>query len=372
MIRARKTKSGMRYDVRIRRPDGTVYNRTFKTKKDAERFERSEIASRDRGNWIDPTKSSRRFADVAADWLDSNPGKRASTYERDEIALRVHIVPAIGDSPIGAITPADVQQLVNRWSGSMAPRTTRRTYGVLRAVLAMAANHDLIARTPCRGINLPAVKKIKRQLPTTDQVAELAAAIGPDYGAMVWIGAMLGLRWGEVAGIRVGRLDLMRRTLTVAEQITRGKGGKRLLGEPKSDAGNRTLTIPESLVALLATHLLRRELTAADPDAFVFVSPEGKPLYYTSWRRRVWKPACKSIGLDDLGFHDLRRLNASLLIANGVDVRTAQSRLGHSDPRLTLDIYAQSLDVTDKAAADSIGEVFKLEDDESEGDEQAG
>lgn len=372
MIRARKTKSGTRYDVRIRRPDGTVYNRTFKTKKEAERFERSEIAARDRGNWIDPTKSSKRFAAIAADWLDSNPAKRPSTYERDEIALRVHIIPSIGEAPIGSITPADIQQLVNGWSASMAPRSARRTYGVLRAVLAMAVNHDMIARSPCRGINLPAPKKVKRKLPSTDKIAELAEAIGPDYAAMVWIGAMLGLRWGEVAGLRVGRLDLMRRTLTVSEQIARGKGGTRLFGEPKSDAGNRTLTIPTSLVGILATHLVRRELTAADDDAFVFVSPEGKPLYYTSWRRRVWKPACESVGLDDLGFHDLRRLNASLLIAHGVDVRTAQSRLGHSDPRLTLDIYAQTLDDSDKAAAESIGEVFKLEDDEGAGDGRAG
>jgi integrase len=374
VIKARKTKSGMRYDVRIRRPDGTVYNRTFKTKKEAERFERAEIAARDRGSWIDPTLASRRLAEVAGDWLESNPGKRESTYERDEIALRVHVIPSIGDSPIGAITPADIQQLVNKWSTTMAPRSTRRNYGVLRAVLAMAVERDLIARSPCRGIKLPKVTKTKRRLPTTDQIAELAAAIGRDYGAMVWIGAMLGLRWGEVAGLRVGSFDLLRRTMTVSEQISRGKGGRRLVAEPKSDAGHRTLTIPESLVGLLATHLDRRDLTGADDDAYVFVSPKGQPLYYTSWRRRVWQPACESVGLVDLGFHDLRRLNASLLVASGVDVRTAQSRLGHSDPRLTLDIYAQTLGDSDKAAADSIGQVFEAKKDETEtgGDEQAG
>lgn len=366
MIKARKTKSGMRYDVRIRRPDGTVYNRTFKSKKDAERFERAEIAARDRGSWIDPTLASRRFADVAAEWLESNPGKRESTYERDEIALRVHVVPSIGDSPIGSITPGDIQHLVNGWSGSMAPRSTKRNYGVLRAVLAMAAERDLIARSPCRGIKLPKVGKTKRRLPSTGQIADLADAIGDDYAAMVWIGAMLGLRWGEVAGLRVGSLDLLRRAMTVSEQISRGKGGRRLVAEPKSDAGHRTLTIPESLVAILAAHLGRRDLSGADNDAYVFVSPKGQPLYYTSWRRRVWQPACESIGLGELGFHDLRRLNASLLVASGVDVRTAQTRLGHSDPRLTLDIYAQSLDDTDKAAADSIGEVFRMEEDESE------
>jgi integrase len=57
------------------------------------------------------------------------------------------------------------------------------------------------------------------------------------------------------------------------------------------------------------------------------------------------------VGLDGLGFHDLRRLNATVLVAEGVDVKTAQSRLGHSDPRLTLAVYAQATDDADRAAA---------------------
>lgn len=76
--------------------------------------------------------------------------------------------------------------------------------------------------------------------------------------------------------------------------------------------------------------------------------------------------------LGDLGFHDLRRLNASLLVASGVDVRTAQARLGHSDSRMTLDIHTQTMGDSDKAAADSTGELFETENDEPDGDEDAG
>jgi hypothetical protein len=56
----------------------------------------------------------------------------------------------------------------------------------------------------------------------------------PKYEAMVWLGAVLGLRWGEVAGLRVGRLDVLRATLDVAEQITRGRKGRVLTDAPKS------------------------------------------------------------------------------------------------------------------------------------------
>ena len=78
---------------------------------------------------------------------------------------------------------------------------------------------------------------------------------------------MLGLRWGEVAGLRVGRLDLLGQKLTVAEQITRGEHGRQVIGSPKSLAGTRTLALPTWLVELLAAHLARRGLTVAVPEA---------------------------------------------------------------------------------------------------------
>lgn len=355
MINKRRTKSGMRYDVRLRRPTGTTYNKTFTTKREAERHERAELTARDRGSWIDPRNSSRTLADVAHEWLASSPAKRASSFARDEIALRKHILPALGARSVGSLTPRDIQGEVNRWCSTMAPRSTRRTYGVLRAVLNMAVNSELVTRTPCRGIKLPAVTQSARVLPSPEDVARLAQAVGDEHGLMVWLGAMLGLRWGEVAGLRVSRLDLLRGRLLVAEQITRGAGGRRVLGEPKSQAGRRTLTVPPSLIKPLSAHLARRGLTATDATAFVFVSPEGQPLDYSVWRRRVWQPACRRVGLDGLGFHDLRRLNATVLVEEGVNVKTAQARLGHSDPRLTLAIYAQATDAADQAAADLIG-----------------
>ena len=127
-------------------------------------------------------------------------------------------------------------------------------------------------------------------------------------------------------------MDFIRSTLTVAEQITRGAHGEPTSGPPKSGAGNRTLSMPAPLVELLAAHLSRRGLTGADGGQLVFTMPEGGPLVYQNWRNRHWLPACRAVGLEGLGFHDLRRLNATGLVMEGVDVKTAQARLGHSDP----------------------------------------
>jgi Phage integrase family len=74
------------------------------------------------------------------------------------------------------------------------------------------------------------------------------------------------------------------------------------------------------------------QLTGAEPDRLVFTTPQGQPLDYSHWRIRTWLRATDKAGLDGAGFHDLRRANATILVAEGIDVKTAQTRLGHADP----------------------------------------
>jgi integrase len=201
---------------------------------------------------------------------------------------------------------------------------------------------------------VPPVRETRSQNLTPADVGAIAAATPVEYRPMVWLGAQLGLRWSEVAGLRVARLDLLRRTVTVAEAVTRDARGRPVFGAPKSTAGTRTIAMPASLADTLAEHLAQLGATAADSERLVFEAPEGGPLRYSNWRRRVWQPACARAGLGALtrdaegkteryrgpGFHDLRRANATGLVLAGVDLKTAQTRLGHSDPRLTIGLYA--------------------------------
>jgi len=155
--------------------------------------------------------------------------------------------------------------------------------------------------------------------------------------------------------LRVRHVDFLAGAIQVAEQLTRGEHGRPDVGPPKSQAGRRVLSAPRELVDLLSAHLARHGLTGADADAFVFTSPNSGPLRYSNWRRRVWVPACERAGLGGLVFHDLRRAAATALVLEGVDMKTAQTRLGHSDPRLTLGIYAQASREADRDAADRVG-----------------
>jgi integrase len=276
---------------------------------------------------------------------------------RDDVTLRLHLIPALGDRPIGHITPADVRTLVMTWLRQRKPSSVSRDYRTLAAICRFAVDQDLIARSPCRGIKLPTGAHRSVHVVDADELTRLAKAMG-DFGPMAYVAAVLGLRWGEVAGLKVSALDLENRTLTVSEQITRGKGGQIVVGLPKSDAGRRTLSMPAALAEMLSSHIDSTGPSSADADAWVFPSTSGGPLHYANWYHRVWAPAVTAASLEGLTFHDLRRANATGLVAAGVDVKTAQTRLGHSSSRLTLDLYAQSVAARDRDAADALGATY--------------
>lgn len=358
-VHVRVTRSGeRRYDVRLRDPSGRGYTRTFRTRREAEAFERQELVDRGRGAWLDPRRAETTLREVAGQWLESNPAKRPNTLAKDESALRIQILPAIGDRELGSLSPADIQACVNTWSNELSPRSVRRIFGTLRAVLNHAVVRDYIARSPARRINLPEVQPVERPEVKPDQIHLIADTLGDDYQAMVYLGAVLGLRWGECGGLRVGRIDFERSIVTIAEQLTRGIGGRSVIGPPKSNAGRRTLAAPAELIALVEKHMGHRGITREDLNDFLFVGPDGDHLDYANWLHRIWYPARKEADLSWLQFHDLRRANATGLVLEGVDIKTAQTRLGHTDPRLTLGIYAQATTEADRQAADRLGDRF--------------
>jgi integrase len=353
------------YDVRYKVND-RLASESFDTKREAEARVTEAESAQDRGYAVDPAGGRITVDELAERWLASDPGKRGSTVGRDRSALRVHISPAIGARPLAAIRQADVQQMVNGWAKKvnpktkkpLAPKTVDRTYGTLRAAFAYAVSAELIARSPCHDVNLPKAAKRVRRVVGPDDVARLAKAMDRRYAPMVWVGALVGLRWGEVAGLRIGSLDLLGHTLTVTETVTRDEHGRPSLGPPKSEAGNRTMSLPQALVDILAEHLASMDLTAADAASFVFPAPGGGHWSYANFRRRMWEPATKEAGLAGVGFHDLRRTATTQLVLANVDMKTAGTRLGHSDPRLTLAVYAQATTEADKAAADTVGDRF--------------
>ncbi|HEX3199949.1 MAG TPA: site-specific integrase, partial [Propionibacteriaceae bacterium] len=146
-----------------------------------------------------------------------------------------------------------------------------------------------------------------------------------------------GLRWGEVAALKVKRVDLLSRRLTVAESLTE-VSGRLEWGTPKSHQ-SRSVPIPRSLVPLLT-----EVMAGKDADALVFTTWRGKPLRNLNWRRDVIDPAASDAGIEGLTPHGLRNTAASLAVSAGANVKAVQKMLGHSSAAMTLDVYSGLFD----------------------------
>src|SRR5258708_5083318 len=161
---------------------------------------------------------------------------------------------------------------------------------------------------------------------TVEEVAAIAQAVEPRWQALILLAAYSGLRWGELAGLRRRYLDPLHKTVRVAEE-GRGVNGHFGWGPPKSAAGTRTVVLPAFICDVMVEHLAR--WSEPGVEGLVFVMPEGTPLRRENFRKRVWLPACRAVGIAGVRFHDLRHTNATLAAASGAPLRAVMHRLGH-------------------------------------------
>jgi integrase len=186
--------------------------------------------------------------------------------------------------------------------------------------------------------------------PSPEQVHDLTAAVPGRYQALVSTAGFAGLRWGELAGLRRSRVDLLHRTITVAEQLTE-VDGTLAFGLPKTEAGNRTVVVPRFLVEILERHLT--EYSDRGPEGLVFPAAEGGPMRRSNFRRRIWEPATRKTGLVGVRFHDLRHTAGTQTAIAGATTKELIARLGHSSPRAAL-IYQHATAERDARIADAL------------------
>jgi integrase len=134
-------------------------------------------------------------------------------------------------------------------------------------------------------------------------------------------------------GLRRRHVDLAGARLHVVEQAAE-VAGKFIVSPPKTDAGRRVVTLPSLAVTALVEHLDR--YAAPGPDGLVFLSARGKHLARSSFRRLVWLPAVRQVGLDGLRVHDLRHTEATLAAATGATTKELMERMGHTSLRVAL------------------------------------
>jgi integrase len=342
------------YRVRYRDPGGGQRSKVFARKADAQRFLNETETAKVRGTWTDPSLGRVLFRDWLGEWWATTTNLRASTRARDESLLRRLVLPRFGDAPLAVISQRDVRAWVAELTArGLAPATVQKAYQVLGKVLGAAVDAGMLAQSPCRRVPLPKVEREEMRFLTPAQVATLADAIDARYRTLVLVGAYGGLRIGELAGLRRGRVDLLRGTVSVAEIVVEVRGVLHV-GPPKTRASRRTVGLPRLVVEELAAHLGR----PGDLDALVFTAPQGGPLRLPAFRGRVWRPAVIAAGLDGLRIHDLRHTAVALWIAAGANPKEVAARAGHSSVSFTLDRYGHLYPEADTALRDRLDVLY--------------
>ncbi|MET0696874.1 MAG: site-specific integrase [Acidimicrobiia bacterium] len=323
-----------RWRARWRTPEGSSRSQTFDRRWEAEEHLNEVEHSKIRHNYVDPRAGQVSFREYAEAWRLSQP-HRGATGISVEQQLRLHIYPTLGDRPLSMIRPSELQAMVRGLSDRLAPTTVAVVFGKVRAVFAAAVRDRLIATSPCGAVKLPKRPPARTlEVLATDEVLALADAIHPRYRALVITGATTGLRPGELFGLTVGRVDFLRRMITVDQQLVRTPGGVDL-GPLKTSSSYRTVPVADVTLGDLSQHLSK---WPADLG-FVFTNNRGGPIQEHPFRQ-AWATARRRAGTPEWATpHHLRHYYASLLIAGGESVKVVQTRLGHASAKVTLDTY---------------------------------
>jgi integrase len=354
--------------VRKRKP---VYGHSFKEVQD-----KLDRLKGDSANGVGVPDTTTTLGDYLDYWLGQvKLNNRATTWRGYESAVRLHIVPVLGPKRLDKLTGADVRRLVavcrNKClccvNGYDKHRTedkkccsvkkcckrnpsTRQIqfiHAVLRNALGNAMRDELVTRNVAKLVEIPTPRyKVGRGLKVTEVKQLLAVAKKNRLYALYVVAATLGLRRGELLGLRWEDLDLDKATLTVAQTVQR-VDGRLLVDDTKSEASDATVPLPKITRRMLLGHRERQEEERIDAGeiwhdhGLVFSTKFGTPIEPRSLNRQFDAIRAKA-GLESVRLHDFRHTVVSLLLEMGTPPHVVQAIARHADIDVTMSIYAHT------------------------------
>jgi integrase len=260
------------------------------------------------------------------------------------------VLPEFGDQTLAAIDALAVREWVAELvAGGLSPKRARKAHQVLSQILGSAVDGGRLPRNVAEGIKLPKVQRKEMHFLTAAQIEALAEAIAPPHGALIRVAGYTGLRPCEYVALKVGRLDLLRGTVRVAEAAPEVAGHLEWGGVKTHEA--RTVRLPRSLAEELGAYLAGRP---TGREELVFTAPRGGPLRESKFVPYRFKPAIAAANAaiaqldpdgrpdplpEELRLYDLRHTAASLMIRQGASIKAVQKQLGHATASITLDTY---------------------------------
>lgn len=335
-----KTVTIERYRARYRDEAGKEHARHFVKKANAQRWLDEVTASVVRGDYVAPAAGKvtfeqwfRRWSEVQ-DWTDGTAETAAMTLASVPFA----------DVPMSRITELHVETWMKAMTKpgpkrkkGLAASTRRTRYNYVRMAFLAAVKARVIRQDPTAGITPPRVAKSegKMRIPTPEQVGAALLEAPVHFHAFVAVCAFAGLRLGEAAGLQLGDINFLRRTMSIQRQIQGQVNSRTIEVSPKYESA-RTVYLPDDLVRVLAAHLEKHPPMGDEQWLF---SLNGY-VYNRNSAGNQWRSLRAKVGMEAFTLHDLRHYFASGLIADGCDVVTVQHALGHSSASITLNVYS--------------------------------
>lgn len=318
---------------------------TFTHKPRAERAAATSEAKARKSSWADPDAGRRTWGEWCDEWWPTR-SVEGSTLKVDASRRRTHLDPHWAKVPVGAIRRHDVKS----WAASMArrgvgPSTVQRAVHLLSASLAAAVDAEVIDVNPAVRMMLPKGPQAGERFLTAEEYDAVQAQLPTtDDQLVVHMLAFTGLRWGELAGLHVNRLDLERELVKVVEVYD----GKNHVIKPYPKGKQvRDVPIPGWLVEMLRDHepatCKVRHSAGRCSGRLVFSTEGGAVLEGSKWSR-IWRESVELAGLDHVRPHDLRHTYCSWLIQRGVPLAEVGRLAGHVST-VTTQKYAHLADI---------------------------
>lgn len=306
-------------------------------------------------------------------WLEDHLSVNRSpkTVQEYKGVLNRHVLPYIGKV---RLTQLDGERLA-KWQASLAKKKVSndirfRTVKILWTALNYAVKMRLLPFNPAMAIDRPKVqKKEMRTLEPEDVARLIKVAENHRLGDAIILAVTTGLRKGEILGLQWSAVNLPERILIVRHTLEEMPNQRRLKA-PKTDAGRRVVTLDAVAVAALQRRLRKALDEGFDVETVPTVFPNelGGFQHGSNFDRRIWHSIRTEAGLpEDFHFHELRHTHVSLMLAAGIDLKTIQQRVGHSDYSLTANTYSHLLRDAQSEAADRFGSFLSKAIESGEG-----
>ncbi|WP_121828087.1 site-specific integrase [Streptomyces sp. S1] len=342
--------------VYVLQPDGTrarkfAYGKTWAECDAKRRALLDKVAS---GTPV-PTRSA-KLSEWLAYWLESvvRPRRKLSTYDKYEAHVRLYLSPVLGTKRLESLSVPDVRHFLLQLEKKTTAATAKESHRVLRTALSAACREELIVRNVAKLVEPPRAAVRELSPWSLDETLDFLAAARRDplYAAFVLAIAM-GLRRGEIVGLRWNDIDLENRVLLVRQQVQRRRGV--LYNDETKGRRSRAIPLPAMCLAPLRWHRMRQKTTyeAAGTEwttaGYIFATRTGRPVEPRNVHRSFVRVS-EAAGLRPIRLHDVRHGCATLLTAAGVAPRVVMEILGHSQISLTMDVYTHVVQDTQREA----------------------